>query len=228
MAQLATDSEAAYRALVPGDKGFWPFYTQATPIEYIALLPIASRPVFRPGKALDSLEALRAIPWNFAWVQARYLVPGWFGMGGALSRLIDGGGLERLREMYRDWPFFQTVVNNAQLELSRACFDTAKWYAARVKPKELGKRLHGLIQAEHARTVEAVLAITGEAELMAHAKVVRKTIELRNPAVAPLSALQVTLMDRWEKLSPKEQSGPWRDAMLQTIAGIAAALQSTG
>ncbi|HLK13789.1 MAG TPA: phosphoenolpyruvate carboxylase, partial [Fimbriimonadaceae bacterium] len=105
---------------------------------------------------------------------------------------------------------------------------TADWYAARVKPKELGKRLHGLIADEHRRTVEAVLQLTGQTELMAHAPVVRKTIEFRNPAVAPLSALQVHLMDRWEKLSPEEQSGPWREAMLQTIAGIAAALQSTG
>ena len=228
MSKLAADSEAAYRALVPGEKGFWSFYTQATPIEYISLLPIASRPVFRPGKALDSLEALRAIPWNFAWVQARYVVPGWFGMGTALAQMIESGGLDPLRTMYREWPFFQTVVNNAQLELSRACFETAAWYAARVKPKELGNRLHGIIQAEHRRTVEAVLQLTGETELMAHAKVVRKTIELRNPAVAPLSALQVALMDRWEKLTPEEQAGPWREAMLQTIAGIAAALQSTG
>ena len=228
MGKLAADSEAAYRGLVPGEKGFWDFYTQATPIEYISLLPIASRPVFRPGKALDSLEALRAIPWNFAWVQARYVVPGWFGMGTALAHFIESNGLDQLTTMYQEWPFFRTVVNNAQLELSRARFDTAAWYAARVKPKELGKRLHGIIQAEHTRTVGAVLQITGETELMAHAKVVRKTIEFRNPAVAPLSALQVAIMDRWEKLTPEEQTGPWREAMLQTIAGIAAALQSTG
>lgn len=149
-------------------------------------------------------------------------------MGAALNNFILSGGLETLRTMYREWPFFQTVVNNAQLELSRACFDTAEWYAARVRPKELGKRLHGIIQAEHMRTVEAVLQLTQEAELMAHAKVVRRTIDLRNPAVAPLSTLQVALMDRWEKLTPEEQAGPWREAMLQTIAGIAAALQSTG
>jgi len=80
----------------------------------------------------------------------RYVVPGWFGMGAALERSIDSAGLDQLRTMYREWPFFQTVVNNAQLELSRACFETAAWYAARVKPKELGKRLHGIIQAEHA------------------------------------------------------------------------------
>lgn len=228
MERLAADSEAAYRALVPGAEGFWSFYTQATPIEYISLLPIASRPVFRPGKALDSLEALRAIPWNFAWVQARYVVPGWYGMGSALAKLIDAEGLDLLQQMYHDWPFFQTVVNNAQLELSRACFETAVWYANRVQPKELGRRLHGLIEAEHRRSVEAVLSITGNDELMAHAKVVRRTIELRNPAVAPLSALQVALMNRWERLSAEEQAGPWREAMLQTIAGIAAALQSTG
>lgn len=130
--------------------------------------------------------------------------------------------------MYREWPFFQTVVNNAQLELSRACFETAVWYADRVKPKTLGRRLHELIEEEHRRTVDAILKISGNSELMAHAKVVRKTIELRNPAVAPLSALQVALMDRWEMLTPEEQAGPWREAMLQTIAGIAAALQSTG
>jgi phosphoenolpyruvate carboxylase len=229
MVALSDTSKAAYRELVYDDPEFWQFYTQATPIEYIALLPIASRPVLRPGKALGSLEALRAIPWNFAWVQSRYVVPGWYGLGSALESAVSTEqGLERLQEMYSKWTFFKNVIDNAQLELKRAHLETAKAYADRIPDQKVAQRLHSKIEEEFNRTFRGVLAVTGQTELMAHAVVVRKTVDLRNPAVWPLSLLQLHLMDRWGQLAPAEQQGPMRDAMLQTIAGIAAALQSTG
>lgn len=230
MRELEETSRQAYRKLVYEDQDFWRFYTQATPIEHISLLPIASRPVFRPGKALAGIEGLRAIPWNFAWVQSRTTLVGWYGMGTALETFAGDSEerVETLRTMYRAWPFFRTVVDNAQLELTRAHLPTARLYAARVQPRELGARMEELIEAEHARTVRMILAITGQERLLENARVVRGTVEFRNPAVMPLSVMQVSLMDAWEGLSEEEQSGEWREAMLQSIAGIAAAMQSTG
>ena len=230
MRQVEATSRAAYRQFVYDDQDFWSFYTQATPIEHISLLPIASRPVYRPGKALSGIEGLRAIPWNFAWVQSRTTLVGWYGMGAALESFVKESteNLQILSEMYTKWPFFRTVVDNAQLELVRAHLPTARLYAARVDPPELGRRMERMIEEEHARTSEMILKITGQKRLLENARVVRSTVEFRNPAVMPLSILQVALMDRWEALSEEEQTGPWREAMLQSIAGIAAAMQSTG
>jgi phosphoenolpyruvate carboxylase len=228
MRELEEDSRAAYRKLVYDDPDFWSFYTQATPIEHISLLPIASRPVYRPGKALAGIAGLRAIPWNFAWVQSRTTLVGWYGMGAALQARIESGGLEELREMHATWPFFQTVLENAQLELLRAHLPTARLYASQVEPAELGARMQGLIEEEYERTRRAILAITGQPEILETAKTVRSTVAFRNPAVMPLSLIQVALMDEWPELEDEERAGVWREAMLQTIAGIAAGMQSTG
>ncbi|MGV3618621.1 MAG: phosphoenolpyruvate carboxylase [Fimbriimonas sp.] len=229
MQELEETSRAAYRALVYEDKEFWSFYSQATPIEFIALLPIASRPVFRPGKALTGIEGLRAIPWNFAWVQSRTTLVGWYGMGTALEKFAEGNPerLETLRTMVREWPFFRNVVDNAQLELTRAHLPTARLYAKRAEPKELADRMQTLIEEEYARTERMILAITGQQRLLEKARVVRSTVEFRNPAVMPLSLMQVAMMERWGRLT-EDETEQWREPMLQTIAGIAAAMQSTG
>jgi len=230
MQELEETSRATYRSLVYDDADFWAFYTQATPIEHISLLPIASRPVFRPGKALGGIEGLRAIPWNFAWVQSRTTLVGWYGMGAALDAFANAKpeNIDTLRTMYREWPFFRTVVDNAQLELVRSDIKTARLYANRVEPKELGARLEQTIEDEHARTVDMIKRITGQERLLENGRVVRQTVEFRNPAVMPLSVMQVALMDAWGTLTEEEQGGEWREAMLQSIAGIAAAMQSTG
>ncbi len=228
MRAMEEGSRLKYRELVYEDEGFWPFYLQATPIEHIALLTIASRPVSRGGSGVTGVDGLRAIPWNFAWVQSRATMVGWYGLGTALQAEIARGGLDGLRRMYREWPFFSMVLNNAELELMRAHLPTARLYAARVQPPELGQRIEGLIEEEYARTRDAILAVSGQSELMARARVVRNTVEFRNPMVEPLSRLQVLLMDRWEGLTDEEREGTWREAMLQSIAGIAAAMQSTG
>ncbi len=227
MTELESESRQKYRDLVYEDGEFWSFYSQATPIDHISALPIASRPVFRPGNALQSIEGLRAIPWNFAWVQSRTTLVGWYGMGTAIAKLRSSPeGLATLREMYLEWPFFRSVIDNAQLELTRAHIPTSQLYAKRVKPKELGVRVQAQIEDEYRKTRDSILAITGESEILESAKVIRNTVEFRNPAVMPLSVLQVALMDDWTELS--EGDPAWKEAMLQTIAGIAAAMQSTG
>lgn len=229
MKSLDETSRHAYRSLVYEDADFWTFYTQATPINHISHLPIASRPVFRPGNASAGIAGLRAIPWNFAWVQSRHTLVGWYGMGTALDQLINtDDGLQTLQTMYDSWPFFRSVVDNAQLELMRAHIPTSRLYAAQTNPPELGQRIQQQIEEEFERTRSSVLAITRQPDILESSKVVQSTVGFRNPAVMPLSILQVALMDAWPTLSEGDQSEEWREAMLQTIAGIAAAMQSTG
>jgi phosphoenolpyruvate carboxylase len=226
MERLAQTSRSAYRKLVYETDEFWEFYTESTPIDHISLLPIASRPVYRPGGSAGGVEGLRAIPWNFAWVQSRALLVGWFGVGSALQEFIDENPdhLGQLQKMVNEWPFFRTVIENAQLELVRAHLPTAAQYASRSKHQHLWK----VIEAEYEKTRSTLLAITGQKELMENSKVIRQTVAFRNPITLPINKLQIHLMDRWEKLTDEEKQGAWREAMLQSIAGIAAAMQSTG
>lgn len=227
--RMAECSLRVYRALVHDDAQFWSFYTQATPIRYISRLPIASRPASR-SRQLGGLESLRAIPWVFAWIQNRYVAPGWYGLGSALQEFAGESAQNEalLATMYREWLFFRMVINNAQLELLRAHLSTAQWYAQRVQPAELGARMHERLAQEHALARTWILRITGNDELVGHAPMVRRTVDLRNPATVPLSQIQVALLDVLEREGEGERGAAWQDAMLLSITAIAAAMQSTG
>ena len=224
---MAETSREIYREMVHEDPTFWEFYRQATPITHISKLPIASRPVSRSGKMLTSVNDLRAIPWVFAWTQCRYVVPGWYGLGSAMARFAaeDPENLTLLSDMYKNWGFFKAVIDNAQGELTRAHLPTAAHYAARTEPRELGERFHAQICEEFDRTKASILAATGNTELLDHAKVVRSTVAFRNPIVTPLSLLQVALMNQHDAATDDPL---WREAVLLSITGIAAAMQSTG
>ena len=220
--RIASTSRRHYRDLVYDSDHFWEFFETCTPIHFIQYLTIASRPVFRPGGGSEGVESLRAIPWNFSWVQSRMGVPGWFGLGTAVQEVIDSdSGLEMLRRAFRESKFFRTVIDNAQLELVRANMETARMYAG-------DSPVFKQIELEFGRTVEGILSITQRDELLPDAKTVRQTVKFRNPVIMPLNRLQVEIMRKWDDLSEEDQSGTWRDAMLQTIAGIAAGMQSTG
>ncbi|MEZ0326569.1 MAG: phosphoenolpyruvate carboxylase [Fimbriimonas sp.] len=224
MERLSVRARKAYRETVYDDPDFWNFYTQATPIEFISLLTIASRPVFRPGKTLKGIDQLRAIPWNFAWVQSRHILVGWYGLGSALSEFTDK---ELLKRMNSEWPFFRTMIDNAQLELVRTHLPTSRLYTDRIDMPS-AQRIQHEIEEEYGRTVSEVLNLTQSDALLATSKTVKATVEFRNPLTLPLNRIQVLLMDRWQTLPEEDQSGPYREAVLQSIAGLAAAMQSTG
>lgn len=229
--QIAKESRRCYRELVHEDPDFWTFYSQATPIAHISRMPIASRPVSRSSATLTSLDELRAIPWVFAWVQSRMVLPGWYGLGAALEWFAAQKPANEalLKEMYREWSFFRTVIDHAQHELLRAHLQTAAWYADRVQPPEVGQRVFNKIEEEYRRTRDWVLRLAEKRDLSEYAPVMRHVVDFRNPAVLPLNKLQILAMN--ESLrhadSPAEQK-PWLDAVLLSIAGLAAAMQSTG
>lgn len=223
MEELARRSLQAYQRFIR-DPQFWPWYMAVTPIEHISRLPIASRPVSRHAAHEVDFEGLRAIPWVFAWTQTRYNFPGWFGVGAALSEVIPGrdDALEKLQRMYREWPFFRIVLDNAQLEMGRARLPIACFY-----PLARGGNFHERIVDDFQRATRAICAITGQAEILDNAPVLKKSIALRNPYTDVLNLLQIELLRRWQHPS-KEEREALRHALFFSINGIAAAMQSTG
>jgi len=224
MEEVARESMKAYRSLID-DEDFWPWYTGITPIEHISRLPIASRPVSRGGAKAADFNNLRAIPWVFAWTQARYNVPGWYGTGVALSHILENGGRETLEQMqswYKNWIFFKTVLDNTQREMARTHLTTAQHYS------DPGHTMNKRILEDFENAKHAIKKITGQDEILGHRKVITNSIAFRNPFTYPLNLMQVELMERWDQATKEEEKKPLRHALFLSINGIAAAMQSTG
>jgi phosphoenolpyruvate carboxylase len=230
MEQLAADSREAYEALIKREPDFMAFFQEATPFPELATLNLASRPVSRARqKRVPGLEDLRAIPWVFSWTQARVNLPGWFGLGSALEAIIERDGLESLQEMYARWPFFASALDNAQLSLGTADLATARRYATLAEPRL--QHVFSRIEAEYQRSVDGVLRVTRQTELLQNAPVLARSIKLRNPYVDALHIAQLALIRRYRALpgdAPEDQREALLDAIHHSINGIAAGLQTTG
>ncbi|MGH2558458.1 MAG: phosphoenolpyruvate carboxylase [Thermomicrobiales bacterium] len=223
MARMAEWSAEAYRDLVYGDPDFVSFFQQATPIGEIEGLQLGSRPARRSTSR--QIQDLRAIPWVFSWTQARIILPGWYGMGTALARGRDEFGVALLREMDRDWPFFNALLGNAELALAKADLRIGERYVQLVEPAAMRDRIWSRIRAEFDLTVETVLAVTGQARLMDREPVLQRSIERRNPYVDPLSFIQLELLRR---LRTEEKPETYLRPVLLAVNGIANALKNTG
>jgi phosphoenolpyruvate carboxylase len=224
--KLAPAACRHYRDLIYDDPDFLPYFRQATPIEEIVQLKIGSRPSKR-GKS-TSLDQLRAIPWVFSWMQCRHTLPGWYGFGGALDDHLGAhpGDLTTLREMYRQWPFWRTLVDNTQMILAKADMTIARLYADLVDNRDLADRVHGKIAAEYEKSVDAIRQITGQGELLEQMPILRRSIDRRNPYVDPLSFIQLVLLKRLrDGEGPREET---LTAVLESINGIASGLKNTG
>jgi phosphoenolpyruvate carboxylase len=229
MSEMADESATAYRALVYDNPRFVDYFYEATPITELVRLNIGSRPASRTSSR--RIEDLRAIPWVFAWMQSRHTIPGWYGLGAALEHYIEhhpDEGLTLLQRMYREWPFFTTLIENAQMILSKADMRIAHSYAALVEDQALGAEIFENVAAEHARTVRAVLMITGQTQLLDNTPILQRSIERRNPYIDPLSAIQVELLRRLRDTSDEEGTDELREAVLLSVNGIAAGLKNTG
>src|SRR5262245_21376436 len=225
MTGMASTASDAYRALVERTPGFLDFWRAATPIEEIARLRLGSRPAARRGGALTHTD-VRAIPWVFSWMQSRFNLPGWYGLGSALASAEPA----RLREMYAGWPFFRALLDNAEMSLLKADMGIAALYSDLVPDARLRADVFARIRDEYARTRDAVLDATGHAELMDGEPVLQRSIHLRNPYLDPLNYLQVEMLRRLRAL-PDADSGEaesYRDVIVLTINGIAAGLRNTG
>jgi phosphoenolpyruvate carboxylase len=210
--RLADTSREAYTSFIR-DPGFVPFFRSFTPVNELALLEIASRPLRRPGDA-EYLQSLRAIPWVFGWTQTRVLLPAWYGCGAALATL-DDSELAALQEL----PFFRTLVDNLEMTLAKSSLPIARDYLRLVDDASL----FAAIEAEHQRTVDAVLRAAGVSVLLERSPVLQRSVALRNPYVDPMNAIQVELLRRY-----RAGDETVRLPLMRSIAGISAALRNTG
>ncbi|MDX6410569.1 MAG: phosphoenolpyruvate carboxylase, partial [Gaiellaceae bacterium] len=215
---LAAESEGAYRALVQGEPRFAAFFRAFTPVDELALLEIGSRPTRRPDDG-DYLGSLRAIPWVFAWTQNRTLFPAWYGCGTAFAAADP----DALRQLYRDLPFFRSLVDNLEMTLAKSSLEIAGEYLDLVPAELEPEHLFGTIAAEHTRCVTAVLQIVECDELVERHPALQRSIQLRNPYVDPMNAIQVALLRRH-----RAGDEAARLPLMRSIAGIAAALRNTG
>lgn len=222
MSRIGHRSMATYRELVD-DPTFWNWYTSVSPIEHISALPIASRPVARAAGAVD-FDNLRAIPWVFGWTQMRINVPGWYGVGTALSEVLEESEAVRttLQQWYREWEYFRTMIDNAQQEMARARLVIARLYDTGERGSPLNR-----IESEFQRSRDAILTITCQRELLDNNPVIQASIQERNPATDVLNLLQVELLERRSRTG-EEPGDELRAALFSSINGIAAAMQSTG
>ena len=229
-AELSQASMSAYRALVYDTTGFADYFFAATPIREIAELNIGSRPASR--KAGQRIEDLRAIPWGFSWGQCRLTLPGWYGFGSAVAAFLDRDGpkgredaLALLQKMYRQWPFFRTLLSNMDMVLAKSDLALASRYADLVTDSRLRKKIFTAIEAEWHRTAEALSQITGEKARLAGNAALLRSIRHRFPYIDPLHHLQVELVRRYRAGQADERV---QRGIHISINGIAAGLRNTG
>jgi len=231
--ELSQASFDAFRALVYETPGFTDYFFSATPIREIAELNIGSRPASR--KSTRRIEDLRAIPWGFSWGQCRVALPGWCGFGSAVQAFLGASGeehdrkLELLRKMYKQWPFFRTLLSNLDMVLAKSDLRIAARYVDLVDDRKLGKRIFGAIKAEWERTQEMLGAITGEGQRLQSNPSLARSIEHRFPYLDPLNHLQVELMRRYRMRKADDPSTERvKRGIHLSINGIAAGLRNTG
>jgi phosphoenolpyruvate carboxylase len=223
MDKLAADGVATYRGVVREHPQFVEYFRQATPEQELGRLPLGSRPAKRRE---GGVESLRAIPWIFAWTQTRLMLPAWLGWEAALRNALERGEGGLLGEMREQWPFFRTRIDMLEMVLAKADESIAKLYDERLVDSELhplGAHLRDLLSQASA----VVLGLTGQSQLLTHSPETLEFITVRNTYLDPLHLLQAELLAR-SRQREQEAGSALEQALLVSVAGIAAGLRNTG
>jgi phosphoenolpyruvate carboxylase len=225
MDALSAHAFRAYRRLVYETPGFERYFWESTVISEIAELNIGSRPASR--KKSTSIEDLRAIPWVFSWAQCRLMLPGWYGFGTAVDTWLadNPAGMQLLREMHREWPFFATLLSNMDMVLAKTDLAIASRYAELVGDVSMRERIFPRLCAEHRATVRNLLAITGSQHLLQSNPLLARSIRNRFPYLDPLNHIQVELLRRYRSGDREERT---KRGIHLTVNGIAAGLRNSG
>jgi len=224
MDEMSVVAMQAYRQLVYETPGFIDFWQTATPLDEIKRLQIGSRPASRASTS--AVNKIRAIPWVFSWMQSRFNLPGWYGLGTGLDSFSDRA---LLREMYAGLPFFKSLLDNTEMSLIKADMEIAALYVELVPDRALANEMFKRIKSEYDRTRMAVLSISGHTALMEMEPVTQNAVQVRNPYVDPLNYIQVEVLRRLRSLPNDDPNAEiLREAMALTINGIAAGLKNTG
>jgi phosphoenolpyruvate carboxylase len=222
LAIFADASREAYRALVHQDPAFIEYFQSVTPVDVIERMQIGSRPVTRAVGG--GIEALRAIPWMFAWSQSRHMLPGWYGVGRGIVALNERMGPELLGEMYARWPFVSALIDDVEIVLGKADMGIAAIYGQLARPEH--ERFGGAIQREFELACAQVLAVKGCARLLDSEPTLQRSIRLRNPYVDPIHLMQVDLLRRWRESGREDRD--LFEALVASVNGIAQGLQGSG
>ena len=220
--RVASVSRQHYRRFVQDDADFYTWFNAVTPIDVITRMQIGSRPAVRPGR--EGFDALRAVPWVFAWTQSRHMLPAWYGAGLGLKTAIDELGLGVARSAYAEWNFFTTLVDDLEAALARADLDIAAAYDGLADARL--STFAGRVRQEFELVRQQVLEIKQMGALLDREATLQRAIELRNPYVDPINLLQVDLLRRWRDSGRQDRN--LFEALLSCTAGIAEGLQSTG
>jgi phosphoenolpyruvate carboxylase len=226
MEQLSALAFKAYRGLVYETEGFADYFWASTVITEISTLNIGSRPASR--KKTREIEDLRAIPWVFSWAQCRLMLPGWYGFGSAVEIWVaehPDKGMPFLRELYKEWPFFRTLLSNMDMVLAKSSIAIASRYADLVPDTTLRENIFGRIRREWHTSIETLLDIMGQERLLQGNPLLERSIRNRFPYLDPLNHVQVELLKEHRAQNPDEQV--LRGIQL-TINGISAGLRNSG
>ena len=224
MDEIVEDSYNKYRELVFENPNFYNYFFEATPIKEISSLNIGSRPASR--KKITDIGGLRAIPWVFSWSQSRIMLPGWYGVGTAFSNFInkDKGNIEKLRKMYKEWPFFTSLLSNVDMFMSKSVMDIAKEYANLCKEEET-KQVYEEILREWNLTKQVVLEISEHKEFLEDNTYLTRSLENRLQYFNTLNLIQLELIKRSrEGKLPESQI----NTIHITINGVATGLRNSG
>ncbi|WGE34320.1 phosphoenolpyruvate carboxylase [Actinobacillus genomosp. 1] len=213
-----------YRGIVRGEPDFVPYFRSATPEQELGKLPLGSRPAKRNPNG--GVESLRAIPWIFAWMQNRLMLPAWLGAGAALRQMIEQGEENTLKEMCNEWPFFSTRIGMLEMVFSKADLWLAEHYDQRLVAKEL-HHLGQALRAQLSADIQTVLTLAHDGQLMADLPWIAESIALRNVYTDPLNLLQVELLQRLRNQG-EVRDPQLEQALMITITGIAAGMRNTG
>ena len=224
MDELSTISCDIYRGVVRGDKDFVPYFRSATPEQELSKLPLGSRPAKRNPNG--GVESLRAIPWIFAWMQNRLMLPAWLGAGASIRQIIEQGKGDVIHEMCENWPFFSTRIGMLEMVFSKSDTWLSQQYDQRLVKKELwylGENLRKQLEDD----IQTVLSLSHQSELMSDLPWIADSIALRNIYTDPLNLLQVELLHRFRE-NPEQVNPDVEQALMITITGIAAGMRNTG
>ncbi|QUX91013.1 phosphoenolpyruvate carboxylase [Marinomonas sp. A3A] len=222
MDEMAEVGMNQYRSIIRGHDDFVPYFRATTPEQELAKLPLGSRPARR--RSDGGVESLRAIPWIFAWMQIRLMLPAWLGAESALQQGVDSGNLEKLREMHKKWPFFGAYLDMLDMVLAKAEPEIAEYYEKRLVGEEL-QGLGRLLRGKLKQVSELVKVLKKQERLIEDNKTIRQSIDVRNPYIDPLHYLQAELLYRSRK---DEDNAEVNKALMITMAGIASGMQNTG
>ena len=224
MDEIVEDSYKTYRKLVFEDPNFYNYFFEATPIKEVSSLNIGSRPASR--KKITDIGGLRAIPWVFSWSQSRIMLPGWYGVGTAFSNFInkDSRNIDKLRTMYKDWPFFTSLLSNVDMVMSKSDMEIAKEYANLCKDDKT-KEVYNKILREWKLTKQVVLDISEHKEFLEDNTYLTKSLENRLQYFNTLNLLQIELIRRAREEETLESQ---INTIHITINGVATGLRNSG